>query len=211
MEGEEQKMASATVYFNPANQNYSVTTVKGSLSFEEDGIKIVKEARAAQAAFGMLGAVIAGQGDTTTIRYQDIASVARGNGAHISDGVILRLRSGETVEIKPTGLGAYSPDEIVTQVQKKLPTTAACCPYCGAELEPGYIFCSNCGARLDNTPSIPDTTAEPQSSVQLEGSQPSPSYAAQHTEQKDQGSRIVFIVVGIILVIILRSCANAML
>ena len=204
-------MASATVYFNPANQNYSVTTVNGSLSFAEDGIKIVKETRAAQAAFGMLGAVLAGQGDTTTIRYQDIASVTKGNGAHVSDGVIIRLHSGETVEIKPAGWGGYSPDEIVAQVKAKIPTAAARCPYCGAELEAGYVFCGNCGARLDSAASIPDTADAPQNVVQPEGSRPSAPYAEQHTEQKGQGGRIAFIVVGVIIVILLNSCANAML
>ena len=199
----------STVYFNAPNQ-YG-THVKGSLSFEDDGIKIVKEARGAQAAFGVLGAALAGKGDTTTIRFQDIASVNKGKGPHVSDGVILRLNNGEMVEIKSTGWGSFTTDEIVARVQERISAAKTRCPVCGEAQEMGYKFCSNCGATLKGDGSISDMADAPQNSVQPEGSKPSTSYAEQHTEKKDQGGRIALIVVGIIVIFLLRSCANAML
>ena len=90
------------------------------------------------------------------------------------------------------------------------PASAARCPACGAELEPGSVFCGNCGADLRNAAGVPNPTAEPQSSVQAGQSQPAASYAEQNTEKKEQGGRIALIVVGIFIVVLLRSCAASM-
>ena len=200
----------ATVYFNYADQNASGTKIKGSLALEEDGIKIVKEARAAQVAFGMLGAALAGQGDTTTIYYRDIVSATEGDDAGLKNGVVIKLHSGETVGIKLSGF-ELSADEILEQVRKKISDAAAHCPVCGAELEPGSAVCGSCGASIEAAESTPDTAEVLQNSASEEENQTSASYVEKNTEKKGKGGRIAFIVVGIPLALLLRTCANSML
>lgn len=90
--GDKTEKNMATVYFDFANQNGAGAKISGTLTLAEDGIKIVKDARAAQAAFGLLGAALAGKGDTATIYYRDIAAAAKGDEATFKNGVVL-LRS----------------------------------------------------------------------------------------------------------------------